>query len=112
MMPTVKVRPRVTRGSVPLTMTGSMRRLQELAACCVQGLAPVRERRKRRIWWLPVRMQVQHRSLQPEDHRTLHDEIDGGGNPLGYDESDDLNAELAQALSSEKGEEHAEQADL
>ena len=37
MMPTVKVRPLVTRGSVPVTMTGSLRRLQELAACCVQS---------------------------------------------------------------------------
>jgi hypothetical protein len=37
----------VTRGSVPVTMTGSLRRLQELAACCVQKLAPVRERRRK-----------------------------------------------------------------
>jgi hypothetical protein len=29
-----------TRGSVPVTMTGSLRRLQELAACCMQRLAP------------------------------------------------------------------------
>ena len=53
-----------------------------------------------------------YRSLQSEDHRTLHDEVDGGGDPLGDHERDDLNRELAQALSGEQSEQHAEQADL
>jgi hypothetical protein len=84
-------------------MTGSLRRLQELAACYVQ---------KRLLFacdeggasdGCPSECN-QYCSLQPEDHRTLHDEIDGGRNPLGDDERDDLNAELAQALSSEQGE--------
>ena len=49
MMPTVKLRALVTRRSVPVTMTGSLRRLQELAAVLRAELAPVRERRRRRI---------------------------------------------------------------
>jgi hypothetical protein len=153
MMPTVKVRPLVTRGSVPLAMTGSLRRLQQLAACCVQSWVlfasdeggasdgcPSECNQHRTMTGSLRRLQElaaccaqnrllsasdeggasdgcpsecnEYRSLQPEDHRTLHDEIDSGGNPLGYDESDDLNAELAQALSDEQGEQHAEQADL
>jgi hypothetical protein len=110
-MPTVKLRPVVTRGSVPLTMTGSLRRLQELAACCVQSWVLFASDEGGASDGCPSECS-QHRSLQPENHRTLHDEIDGGGNPLRYDESDDLHAELAQALSSEQGEQHAEQADL
>jgi hypothetical protein len=110
MMPTVKV-PLVTRGSVPLTMTDSLRRLQEPAACCVQKLLQFASDEGCASVGCPSACS-QHDSLQPEDHRTLHDEIDGGGNPLGYDESDDLNAELAQASSSEQGEQQAEQANL
>ena len=32
---------------------------------------------------MAARQSAVNTSLQPEDHRTLHDEIDGGGNLLG-----------------------------
>jgi hypothetical protein len=36
-----------------VTMTGSLRRLQELAAYCIHSSLPVRERRRRRIHGCP-----------------------------------------------------------
>jgi hypothetical protein len=84
-------------------MTGSLRRLQELAACYVQKRLLFASDEGGASDGCPSECN-QYCSLQPEDHRTLHDEIDGGRNPLGDDERDDLNAELAQALSSEQGE--------
>jgi hypothetical protein len=91
MIPTLTVCPRLTRRSVPVTMTGSLRRLQELAAVLRAELTPVRERR----------------SLQLEDHRALHNEIDGGSDPLRNHERNDLNRKPTQAVRGEQREQHA-----
>ena len=53
-----------------------------------------------------------HRSLQLEDHRTLHNEVDRGSYTLGDHERDDLNGKLAQSPRGEHGEEHTKQPDL
>ena len=79
-------------------MTGSLRPLQELAACCVQKLGSC-SRATKEAHLMAARGECsQHRSLQSENHRTLHDEVDGGGDSLGDHKRDDLNREPAQAL--------------
>jgi hypothetical protein len=72
-----------------VTMTGSPRRLQELAPCCIQSSLPFASDEGGAL--MAARQSAnQHGSTEPEDHRTLHNEVDRGGNPLGNHERNDL----------------------
>ena len=73
-----------------VTMTGGLRRLQELAACCMPKLAPLSRATKEAHLMAARQSACQHGSTEPEDHRALHDEVDRGGDPLGNHERDDL----------------------